>query len=440
MSGSDEMRVHHGTMTYFNNMLEDVCMGHPEAMKLAGAHMSAPAPHVFGRLFPAAPPPADVDVYIEKLVQLAELMKETGSQAELGNAPAGFAFFGQFIDHDLTLDATTELGKVAGDPSKIENFRTPRFDLDSVYGSGPEVSPHLYGQKGAEAFTLLLGTDSNPHDLQRNRVGRAIMGDPRNDENLIVSQIHGNEFIALHNKELVKARSGTEATLEEFREAQEAVRKEYRRRIVEEFLPAVVTADVLTPLLDDFQNGTLPNKPINWNLAPDMPVEFSAAAFRFGHSMIPNELQINKNKTVGLFKIGGFAPVAVENNVNLDLFFNWNPSVTPQMARKIDTKLVKALLELPEEIVGMTGEKNLAVRNMVRGQITYSIPSGDWIANEYFSGAINTHPFIEEVGLEGNTPLWFYILAEAELCGGKLGPVGGTLVAGTILNLMLRAP
>lgn len=436
MAKSAAMRVHHGTVTYFNQMLKEICDEHPEKISLSENDKSGPPENVFGRLFAAATDLPSVG----DLVDLASRMEEAEDDSELGDVPAGFAFLGQFIDHDLSFDATTKLGKAAGDLSKIENFRTPSFDLDSVYGSGPEVSPYLYGQEDDEAFMLLHGTTENPHDLQRNGVGRAIIGDARNDENLIISQIHGNEFIALHNKKLRNLRSGETATLEEFEEAREEVRNAYRRRVVDEFLPAVVHKSVLQPLMDGYYQGALPEDSIKWRSAPDMPVEFSAAAFRFGHTMIPSRVRIQEDKEVGLFELGGFKPVNKDGNVNLDLFFDWNEDLKPQMARKIDTRIASVLVRLPDDVVesAIPHEKNLAARNMIRAQITFKIPSGDDIANACFSGAIDPHPLVKGTRLEGKTPLWFYILAEAELHDGKLGPVGGNLVAGTILNLLLR--
>ena len=56
---------------------------------------------------------------------------------------AGMTFVGQFIDHDLSFDATSRLG-VATDPNTSPNARSARFDLDSVYGGGPVTQPELY--------------------------------------------------------------------------------------------------------------------------------------------------------------------------------------------------------------------------------------------------------------------------------------------------------
>jgi len=173
-----------------------------------------------------------------------------------------------------------------------------------------------------------------------------------------------------------------------------------------------------------------------------MPVEFSAAAYRFGHSMVRQTYTLNDNpgrQDVPIFRqsgdagginLGGFSPVEEANNLDMDKFFG----PTAQRARAIDTRLPAALLQLPPEIAG--DRPNLAFRNMERGQITFALPSGEVVAGNMGVDTINPDPKLGN--LIGNTPLWFYILSEAEQNGGKLGQVGGTLVAGVLLNLMLR--
>ena len=52
------------------------------------------------------------------------------------DVPAGYTYLGQFIDHDITFDPVSSLQR-QNDPNALHNFRTPRFDLDSLYGAGP---------------------------------------------------------------------------------------------------------------------------------------------------------------------------------------------------------------------------------------------------------------------------------------------------------------
>jgi hypothetical protein len=118
--------------------------------------------------------------------------------------PAGFTYLGQFIDHDITFDPNSSLQRM-NDPEALENFRTPRFDLDSLYGRGPADDPFLYDQDAPEAIKLLTGrmteddgSDVDEVDLPRNRQGRALIGDPRNDENTFIAQLH-LLFIFFHN-------------------------------------------------------------------------------------------------------------------------------------------------------------------------------------------------------------------------------------------------
>lgn len=426
----------HGTIDRFDKLLKKVCdRTHQGTQSTSERPLHRPS-RVFGRLFGReTEQPAE-----SQLQALASQMVDNLSPAGDSDVPAGIAFLGQFIDHDLTFDASTALGEVTGDPSEIENFRTPRLELDSVYGSGPEMQPYLYDE-GPNKYQLILGTSDdqnaviNALDLQRNRTGRAIIGDARNDENIVISQIHGREFIKLHNDALALILQGGAPTSAAFEKAKEFVRGLYQKRVLTEFLPAIVDASVLDPMMAGFVAGSLPG-PIDWRNAPDMPVEFSAAAFRFGHSMIRETYQLNAASAPrGLFDLGGFRPVDAADNVEFNLLFD-RVGATFQKARKIDTKLAPTLLSLPPRIASKPS--NLAERNLIRGQITFQIPFGEDIADEFFPGAkIPTHPAVTAAGL-GKTPLWFYTLAEAEAHGGKLGPVGGTLVAGTILNVLLR--
>ncbi|SFJ50881.1 hypothetical protein [Jannaschia pohangensis] len=388
------------------------------------------AQQTFGRLFDAQA--LNTQPTADQIKQLAQGMAEGPDDPQDGPADAGTAFFGQFIDHDLTLDATTMLGAASGDVAAVPNFRTPRFDLDSVLGHGPEVDPWLYGQ-GGRSHALVFGSadgagvNANPLDLQRNRNARALIGDPRNDENLFISQIHGRQFVDAFNGHIETHGNAFEPAADDLRHA-------YQRRVCEEFLPQVVAEDVLSPLLSQARHGSLKG-PINWDCAPDMPVEFAAAAFRFGHSMIRQSYSLNDRfPDVELFSEAhrGFSPVPEWFNLDFDRFFG--PSA--QKSRPINTKLVADLINLPGRIVPDT--PNLAERNMLRGQHTFCLPSGERAAASLGFDVLDPHDDIKALGLTGNTPLWFYILWEAECAGGKLGQLGGTLVAGTLLNLMLR--
>ena len=377
--------------------------------------------------------------YLERLEALSKDMEDDGGGD--GPAAAGMTFLGQFIDHDLTLDATTELGHAAGDVTQIRNFRTPRLDLDCVYGGGPEVSPYLFDQRESHRGAMLFGTDDNALDLQRNSQGRALIGDPRNDENLFVSQIHGRKFVARHNYYADKHRGGEPDGKKVYMAAREDMTAEYHHMILHEFLGSVIDKDVLQPFLDWFHGGAAPKtKKFSWDQIPDMPVEFSAAAYRFGHSMVRRRYRIDGRKSADIFgdDLTGFVPVKSANIIDPDLFFGENA----QPSRPIDTKLPKPLFNLPVEVVGKNGEPNLAFRNMDRGQITFRLPTGEAMANALGYPVIDTHPLAEKHGFAGSAPLWFYILAEAESDvdkePGKLGPLGGSIVAGVLVNLLRK--
>src|ERR1700688_4780176 len=172
----------------------------------------------FGRLFRTLPPAQFTD---DDLAALAQAMvaqadtptpedqidneENTGTAADPGIS-AGYTYLGQFIDHDLTFDPASSLQK-QNDPDALVDFRTPRFDLDNLYGRGPDDQPYLYA---ADGVRVLLGRQltGNPHDpktrdVQRNAPDtgpkRALIGDPRNDENVIVSQLQAT-FLRFHNR------------------------------------------------------------------------------------------------------------------------------------------------------------------------------------------------------------------------------------------------
>jgi hypothetical protein len=116
----------------------------------------------FGRLFrnlsPWTPPGATEADQIDAIHQIGEASFEGTFDRALDNEdiPAGYTYLGQFVDHDITFDPTSSLQR-RNDPEQLHNFRTPRFDLDNIYGRGPDDQPYLYSQ--AERGKLLIGAN-----------------------------------------------------------------------------------------------------------------------------------------------------------------------------------------------------------------------------------------------------------------------------------------
>lgn len=172
----------------------------------------------FGRMFgglagqPAHDPVADDPL----LTALATGMADSdGPGTDNLRIPAGYVYLGQFIDHDVTFDPTSQLQR-RNDVDGLLNFRTPRFDLDSVYGSGPDDERFQYDRNLHDGFGFLI---ANGFDLPRNSEGRALIGDPRNDENGIVSQLQV-AFLKLHNRLLDQEAAGAPDAREAFARAQ----------------------------------------------------------------------------------------------------------------------------------------------------------------------------------------------------------------------------
>lgn len=377
--------------------------------------------------------------------------------------PHGFIFLGQFIDHDITLDATSDLD-ATNDPLAIENFRTPALDLDCIYGSGPEVSAHLYDRHGEKILTGKDGTAFSGQplvfqnsDLTRNAAGIAIIGDPRNDENRIISQLQ-LAFIRFHNRVMDMVLNNVnnindhrDAALgddDDFKFAQRIVRWHYQWIVTHEFLPLMCGQTMVDDILN---NGRQHYDPTD-QYRTFIPIEFAVAAYRFGHSMVRQMVQTKVNDPNGEFLFGpqlGRGFTALNSNsgiVEWPALFNINS--TAQTADKLDTQLASLLLELP--FIPADQERSLAIRNLKRG-VSFDLPSGEDVATAM--GAPMVDPaviFNRSNGIfgtsspnQGKTPLWYYILLEGETMaangpGEGLGPVGGRIVAETLIGIQQK--
>ena len=430
----------------------------------------------------------------EALIELGMAMEtETNANVSLAgdsDIPAGFTYFGQFVDHDLTADPTplSENGTV--DPGEIMNERTPSLDLDSVYGNGPVLSSQLYESDGVH---LKIGRTSPtlngepggpingdfPNDLPRQEDKKAIIGDDRNDENLAVAQTH-LAFLKFHNKKVdeIATSDGSLSGDELFQAAKREVVRHYQAIVLSDFLPRFVEADVLTDLLE---NG---RRFYTASHEDCMPIEFSVAGYRMGHSMVRPVYEWNR-----VFRTGGipatmellfeFSAVSGSRGPGDDPFFgkptlpsNWIIDWTrfydfsnvdgvdshPDLnfARQIDARLSFALSELPEfQIQGMPPPfVSLSTRNLLRGRLV-RLPSGQQVANAMAAAGISFTPITEQEiadaphrdillrhGFDRETPLWYYVLREAKVKhdGNKLGPVGSRIVAEVFVGLIENSP
>jgi hypothetical protein len=389
--------------------------------------------------------------------------------------PAGFTYLGQFVDHDITFDPTSKRDQVV-DPEALVNFRTPRLDLDSLYGSGPVVQPYLYDwrkdSKPAGARLLVghnkAGANGTFEDLPRNDHGRALIGDFRNDENVIISQLH-LLFIRFHNA--VVERLVNEGKLkrrdEVLDEAQRIVRWHYQWIVVHEFLPLVVGEKMARDVLPPPAKGAkqeVRRKFFKWRDDPFIPVEFSGAAYRFGHSMvredyglkrIPASFAVTKVAvhTVPLIPdLGGFDFLRESLVIDWERFFRLRGvRHPPQHSEQIDTTIVRPLFELEDQD---PGEQELPRRNLQRGR-ALGLPSGQDVASVMHEPPLGE----DELQLENmpqsreelkrSAPLWYYILCETASAtdlkdrprpGRHLGPVGGRIVAEVLAGLVEGDP
>jgi len=379
---------------------------------------------------------------------LAAQMGEPNPPTDLDNPriPAGFTFLGQFIDHDMTLDRTP-IPEQQTDPNALTNFDTPLFDLGSIYGRGPTVDPQLY-EPNQSGRLLVIRNSEGVDDLPRTADGAAKIGDARNDENLIVSQLHLT-FLKFHNRCL------SSGIAQSFAEAQRLTRWHFQWIIVHDYLRHVAGENVVARFLTDNGSGK-PRvkrefyKPKNPH-RPMMPIEYSVAAFRFGHSMVRAAyLMHQRNGTATFAPIFGAAgrdlrgsqPLPARLEIDWKHFFEMRGQSTAQrnQSRLIDGKLALPLFNLPSTVVN-DAMVSLAERNLIRGK-RLGLPSGQAVARAIgvapMSNAELGVPSPSDPGWAGEAPLWFYILKESEVQQGgqRLGPVGGRLVSEVILGIL----
>jgi hypothetical protein len=421
----------------------------------------------FGLMFPDRPP---CDVSEDAINALAKLMeRRTGDLLANSGIPAGFTYLGQFIDHDITFDPTSVHDQLA-DPLALENFRTPRLDLDSLYGSGPVVQPFLYDWWSSPGGVKLLVGHSPPDsttDLPRNEQGRALIGDARNDEHLIIAQLH-LLFIQFHNAVVDHLSADGVKGDALLTEAQRLVRWHYQWIVVNEFLPKVVGSNTAGEV---FTPGTTNAPPavhrehFRWQREPFIPFEFSGAAYRFGHSMVRDRYGIKRTPTATpallLFpdsdaegevhaNLGGLTWLTQDRVIYWPRFFDLSDAERPpQPSFKIDTAISKPLFTLPDDHLHPP-LPSLPLRNLLRGR-KLRLPSGQEIADAMHAPQLSIEQLrLDEIDkrfrseLERSTPLWYYILCEAESKlgseGKHLGPVGGRIVAEVLVGLLEGDP
>ena len=431
---------------------------------------------------------------------------------------SGFTFVGQFVDHDITFD-TTPIDQQEEDPDATTNFRVPRYDLDALYGRGPSQDPQFYDSADRDKFKLVKTTYNETNgikglvlaepqavyypkpalvvnDVPRDANGKAIIADRRNDQTIIINQMHV-AMQMFHNKLVDYMRALRVPRAAVFESARRLARWHYQWMVTHEFLPAIVGQKMADSVYKEVLTGVpIINikyyKPTNPLGRPFIPVEFSVAAYRFGHSMTRPRYTVQDVVTtqgtkavssVPLFEssptdnnLNGSRPVPARLKIQWSKFFNAAgaaPSARP--VRQFDASLGGALFSMPPTALPdtVTSENLLSVRNLKRGKLV-GLPSGQQVAQlmgvtpltnaelsqnhriyvrvpiignvveivdppgEFDEENQDLTQIFADDGWDGEAPLWFYILKEAEIVGKgrELGPVGGRIVAEVLVGLL----
>jgi len=363
---------------------------------------------------------------------------------------AGVTFMGQFFDHDMTFDTTSRLGQPT-EPHTALNSRRPYFDLDSVYGDGPAGSPLLYDPADRAKFRVEHG--GLFEDLPRDNSGTAIIADPRNDENLVISGLQV-AFLLFHNHVVDRLRQAdpTLSVEDAFDDARTLTTHHYQWLLLHEFLPQFVG----TSMVDDvLANGGrfYPSTQTEGTI----PVEFQMA-YRFGHSMVRPSYRANFTGVGGTpffaMLFDSQSPIGEPGDlrggargsrrfVGWQTFFRFpgfEGDTRPN--KRIDTRLSTPLFDLPlGAIASGMPPTSLAERNLLR-HLTWRLPSGQSIAAAMGAPVLGESHFAELGSIyapfASSTPLWYYVLREADVLGHgeTLGPVGGRLVAEVFIGLL----
>ena len=552
-SGRVVRNVHHGTRLSTEEVPvddlalraqavnENEALPAREEIAAAAVEFSTPFDYLFDTLaskFPDKHLSNDATRMVPLLKALGRAMLENepvqgGELEATGNStiPPVYTYWGQFIDHDITLN--TDSNKSVSDITQsdlapltptfvtthLRNGRQPALNLDSLYGDGPTF-PNGPATEAANMYTADLalklsditvgqgipGDMIDPvGDLQRDLfrdqtladdpntpdvdAAVAVIGDSRNDENLIVAQLHV-AFAKFHNAVLAAVRAQPGAPTDPaalFARVRQLVTWHYPWLVVHDYLKTVTQTGVVDKVLLGGNKAYAPR-----NGDPYMPLEFSVAAFRFGHSMVRGFYDYNRNfgrknggpgvvapfATFGqIFAFTGSAraldgsgePAPFSGTGLTTLPFNWviewdrfvdKGAVRPDhFARRIDTRLAPPLFDMLNQIGPNEGGfpivirellTRLAVRNLLRGY-SLCLPTGQAVAEELGIPPLsrgqlrsgNTASFnqvLRDGGFEQATPLWYYVLKEAEVLanGNSLGPVGSRIVAETLIG-QLRA-
>ena len=390
------------------------------------------SPATYGRMFPELPSFEADEQFLHALGRAGGVCDRGNiddSPESLGETAAGWPIFGQFVAHDITADRS--ILRSHTNSAELHNARSPQLNLECLYGDGPSGHPFLFQRDDSAKF--LLGLDGG--DVQRNAEGIAIIADPRNDTHLLISQLH-LAMLKAHNAFVDEARLSGMANV--FDEAARQLRWHYQWIVLNEFLPALAGETLVDQVL---QEGPRWFRPGHRGF---IPLEFAGAAYRYGHSQIRHRYRVNlQTDPLPLFPdLLGFCPVGHERAVDWTLFFDTTGATPAQRCKKIDGQLVRALIDLPVSITGhceIDEYHSLAVRDLQRGH-GVGLPSGESVARH-----IGVEPLTKDqigIGGHGETPLWYYILREADVCTGghRLGPVGGRIVTEVLVGLIDADP
>jgi hypothetical protein len=425
------------------------------------ARPARPGGWPYRRLFPDLPawtPPGNDDAEREAaLVRLAARVLERDQAAEADNSsiPAGYTYFGQFLVHDVS--------HLQGDGESAINRRSPAFDLDSVYGRGPELSPEFYDETDPWRFRA-AGAETRPGsvplagdlDLWREH-GVAVIPDNRNDEHVVIAQLH-LAFQRFHNALLdcVRRTSSLEDA-QAFALAQDVLRLHFQWVIVHDYLPTLVGQDLMQGLLGPSLRGRPNLAHVPMGGGAFVPHEFASGVFRVGHSMARPGYRLSFNTPV----IPLFAPEDPDREQPVDLRggrslvsrwgVNWSLFLDRseldaqgrcrrgrvsgcQVSKRLDLRATDALAHLP--LLG-GGGSSLVLLDL-QTSCAQRLPSGQAVAREMGLEPYSNSQLGIELPDEVESPLLFYALGEAALDhdGRRLGRMGGLLVAESVLGLL----